>query len=134
MNAPNLRVGDISKLYFPEITTTDIVKYACASGDFNPLHFDHLYATSRGMDGVVAHGMLSMGLCASGIAKTFGHELWLKKLDARFTAPVYAGMSVEIEYEVLEAMPKNEWLVSVRAHAQGKSVIVGSATLASFSN
>lgn len=130
MNAKIPCVGDRATVRFAEISTTDIVKYSCASGDFNPLHFDHLYATARGMKGVVAHGMLSMGLCASGIEKAFGQSFWLKKIDARFIAPVYAGMSVDIDYEITEAPLEHERLVSVRAHVGDDNVITGMATLA----
>lgn len=123
-------VGHRATVHFAAITTTDIVKYSCASGDFNPLHFDHLYATARGMKGVVAHGMLSMGLCASGVEKAFGQSIWVKKIDARFISPVYAGMSVDIDYEITDAPLEGERLVSVRARVGDENVITGTATLA----
>ena len=44
-----------------DVTRTDLVKYAGASGDFNPIHWNEAFATSVGLPGVIAHGMFTMG-------------------------------------------------------------------------
>ncbi|MCB1158475.1 MAG: MaoC family dehydratase [Leptospiraceae bacterium] len=50
---PELKIGPISQM--------DLVRYAGASGDFNPIHNDNDFAKSQGLDGTIAHGMLIMG-------------------------------------------------------------------------
>ena len=62
--APAFQVGPL--------TRTDIVRYAGASGDFNPIHHDEAFALSAGMPGVMAHGMLSAGILASFVTRWFG--------------------------------------------------------------
>ena len=54
------------------LTRSDLVRYAGASGDFNPLHHDHEFATKAGLPDVMAHGMLSAGLLASALTQWFG--------------------------------------------------------------
>ncbi|WP_328820840.1 MaoC/PaaZ C-terminal domain-containing protein [Peribacillus faecalis] len=52
------------------ISKVQLVKYAGASGDFNPLHTDDQFANKAGIDGVIAHGMLSMGLLGKYVRQT----------------------------------------------------------------
>ena len=62
--APHFRFGPL--------TRTDIVRYAGASGDFNPIHHDEGFAREAGLPSVMAHGMLSAGLLASFVTRWFG--------------------------------------------------------------
>ena len=50
------------------ITRADLVRYAAASGDHNPIHQDEAVATSVGLPGVIAHGMYTMALAARAVA------------------------------------------------------------------
>lgn len=72
------------------ITRTHLVRYAGASGDFNPLHHDQTFVKMIGMKNVIAHGMLIMGIVGEAI--TFWIEnKYLRKFNARFmsmTEPV----------------------------------------------
>ena len=56
-----------SPVTYGPITRTDLVRYAGASGDFNPLHHDHAFATGAGLPDVMAHGMFSAGLLGSAV-------------------------------------------------------------------
>lgn len=76
-----------------EVTRTQIVQYAGASGDFSPLHTDELAAIAAGNPSIMAHGMLTMALSAQAVTDWFGAESLLT-LDARFTAPVWPGDSL----------------------------------------
>ena len=59
----NLKVGDsIPEITFDEITQVQLIKYAGAAGDFNPIHTVPEYAKEAGLDGTIAHGMLVMGM------------------------------------------------------------------------
>src|SRR5258708_39738653 len=57
---------------FGPVTRTDLVRYAGASGDFNPLHHDEGFAREAGLPMVMAHGMLSAGLLASFVTRWVG--------------------------------------------------------------
>jgi len=82
------------------VTRADLVRYAGASGDFNPIHWSDRVATTVGLPGVIAHGMLTMGLVARAVATwTDGAEV--VELGGKFTNPVVvpdddAGVVVEI--------------------------------------
>ncbi|WP_408904205.1 MaoC/PaaZ C-terminal domain-containing protein [Pararoseomonas sp. SCSIO 73927] len=65
------RVGDVHRFQRGPVTTTQLVMYAGASGDFNRIHFDLPYAQEAGLSAVLAHGMLTMGIsvgCALQVA------------------------------------------------------------------
>jgi acyl dehydratase len=69
------------------ITRADLVRYAGASGDFNSIHWSDRVATAVGLDGVIAHGMLTLGLVGRAVTEwTDGAEV--VELAAKFTAPV----------------------------------------------
>ena len=69
------------------VTRADLVAYAGASGDHNPIHQDETVATSVGLPGVIAHGMFTLALAARAVATwTDGAEV--VELGAKFTNPV----------------------------------------------
>jgi acyl dehydratase len=83
----DLAVGDVVATQDVAITRDTLVRYAGASGDFNPIHYNDVFATSVGLPGVIAHGMFTMGAAASVV------ELWagpgnVQDLQARFTRPI----------------------------------------------
>lgn len=75
---------------YPALTRSDLVRYAGASGDFNPLHHDHEFAARAGLPDVMAHGMLSAGLLASALTFWFG-EGSVRRYKVRFHSPVWPG-------------------------------------------
>lgn len=69
----NVKQGDeIPAFVVEKITRTDIVKYAGASGDFNPIHHDETFAKESGYSGVFAHGMLSAGFLSKCVTDYVG--------------------------------------------------------------
>jgi acyl dehydratase len=82
---------EIPALTKPPITEVQLVKYAGASGDFNPIHTVHHYAEKAGLGGVIAHGMLGMGFAGEHITNWIGESGALKKLKVRFTAMTRPG-------------------------------------------
>ena len=70
----SVNIGDQRTEEFPALTRTMFVKYAGASGDFNPMHHDDTIATQVGNPSVFGHGMLSMGLAARVVKDWFGPE------------------------------------------------------------
>jgi acyl dehydratase len=69
------------------LTRADLVRYAGASGDFNPIHWSDRVAGAVGLPGVIAHGMLTLGLVGSAVAAWTG-DAEVLELGAKFTAPV----------------------------------------------
>ncbi|MTD44478.1 acyl dehydratase [Conexibacter sp. W3-3-2] len=72
------------------ITRTDIVRYAGAGGDFNPIHHDEAFARAAGSDGVFAMGLLSGGIVAARLARWAGPEN-VASYRVRFTGQVWPG-------------------------------------------
>lgn len=71
-----------------EVTRTDLVKYAGASGDFNPIHWNEAFATSVELPGVIAHGMFTMGAAVQLVTEWAGDPAAVVDFQTRFTKPV----------------------------------------------
>ena len=84
---------------FGPLTQTDVVRFAGAGGDFNPLHHDPAAAASAGFDAPIAMGQLTAGLLAAWVTDLFGVE-HLRALDVRFTAPFRLGETAVLGGEV----------------------------------
>jgi acyl dehydratase len=69
------------------VRRSDLVRYAGASGDFNPIHWSDRVATSVGLPGVIAHGMFTLALAARAVAEWTDHAE-VVELGAKFTNPV----------------------------------------------
>jgi len=70
------------------VTRADLVRYAGASGDFNPIHWSDRFAASVGLPGVIAHGMLTMALGARLVTQWTGDPSAVRRYGVRFTRPV----------------------------------------------
>jgi len=70
------------------VTRGDLVRYAGASGDFNPIHWSDRVATSVGLPGVIAHGMFTMGLAGRAVTAWTGDPGALVEYQVRFGRPV----------------------------------------------
>src|SRR3977135_3576860 len=79
----SVQVGDQRTEEFPALTRTMFVRYAGASGDFNPMHHDATIAAQVGNPSVFGHGMLSMGLAARVVKDWFGPEA-IRRFPGRF--------------------------------------------------
>lgn len=83
-----LTVGDVVAERTFELTRDSLVRYAGASGDFNPIHYRDDVATSVGLPGVIAHGMLTMGLSVQPVVDWAGDPALVEDYQVRFTRPV----------------------------------------------
>ena len=83
-----LTVGDVVAEKTYHFTRDSLVRYAGASGDFNPIHYRDDIATSVGLDGVLAHGMLTMGTAVQPVVEWLGAGGHVVDYQVRFTRPV----------------------------------------------
>jgi acyl dehydratase len=83
-----LEVGQqLPEQSFP-VTRAHLVRYAGASGDFNPIHWSERFAVGVGLPGVIAHGMFTMALAARAVATWAGRADAVVDFGVRFTRPV----------------------------------------------
>ncbi|MEO3927547.1 MaoC family dehydratase [Plantactinospora sp. CA-294935] len=78
---------DLSPRTF-RITRADLIRYAGASGDFNPIHWSDRFATKVGLPGVIAHGMFTMALVGRAVTDWAGSPDAVVEYSVRFTRPV----------------------------------------------
>ncbi|GAA5025750.1 MaoC/PaaZ C-terminal domain-containing protein [Microbacterium fluvii] len=83
-----LTVGDVVAERSIHLTRESLVRYAGASGDFNPIHYRDDVAARVGLPGVLAHGMLTMGLSIETLVPWLGDSGRIVEYGVRFTRPV----------------------------------------------
>ena len=76
------------------VTREDVKAYADAGGDQNPLHQDDAFARSVGFDGIIAHGMFTMGHMAACVVGWAGRGAEVRRITAAFRAPVSMGDTI----------------------------------------
>ncbi|WP_350351462.1 MaoC/PaaZ C-terminal domain-containing protein [Microbacterium sp. A8/3-1] len=81
-------VGDVIAERTVHLTRESLVRYAGASGDFNPIHYRDDVAASVGLPGVLAHGMLTMGIASSVVVAALEPGAKILDYGVRFTKPV----------------------------------------------
>jgi acyl dehydratase len=70
------------------ITRLDLIRYAGASGDFNPIHWSDRLATGVGLPGVIAHGLLTMALVGRALTGWAGNPAGIIDFNVRFARPI----------------------------------------------
>lgn len=83
-----IAVGDVVATKTYHLTRDSLVRYAGASGDFNPIHYRDDVAATVGLPGVLAHGMLTMGLSVQPVVEWLGDAGKVVDYQVRFTRPV----------------------------------------------
>jgi acyl dehydratase len=106
----------------------DLVRYAGASGDFNPIHWNERFATSVGLPDVIAHGMFTMAEAARVVTDWVGDPGAVEDYGVRFTRPVVvpddgAGAALEVTAKVTEKLEDNRVQVDLSARSGGQTVL-----------
>lgn len=114
------------------VTRADLVRYAGASGDFNPIHYSDRIAEAMGLPGVIAHGMLTMALAARAVGEWAGGPDRVVEFSVRFTSMVVVpdddtGVDVVISGTADEPEDGGVRTVAVEATCHGEQVL-GRAT------
>jgi len=97
----SLAVGQVVAEKTFKLTRDSLVRYAGASGDFNPIHYRDDVAKSVGLPGVLAHGMLTMGVSISPVVAWAGSASAVVDYSVRFTRPVVVPPTGSAELKVI---------------------------------
>lgn len=135
MAAPSydsLEVGaEAPPLVVENLTRTNFVRYAGASGDFNPMHHDDTIATQVGNPSVFGHGMLTAGLMARVVKDWFGPEA-MRRFQVRFAKQVWPGDTITFAAKVTAKREddgaKLADLECTATNQDGVEVLTGTAT------
>ncbi len=121
---------EVGQVLFNSATTIDrarLVRYAGASGDFNPIHWNDLFAREVGLDGVIAHGMLTMGIAGAALETWVGDPGRIKSFGTRFSRPVLVPnpgeVTLEIEGKVGEVNDDGTLRVDLNVTLEGRGVL-----------
>jgi len=133
LKASNLKVGDTyEERLVDDLTRTQIVQYAGASGDYMPLHTDEVFATKvAGFPSVFAHGMLTMGMTGRMLTNYVGDGR-LTKYGIRFVRQVWPGDALDAKATVKEIRQEaGQYYVDLAVETvnqNGEVVISGTAS------
>jgi acyl dehydratase len=117
------------------VTRADLIRYAGASGDFNPIHWSERFATSVGLPGVIAHGMYTMALVGRAVTGWAGAADAVVEFGVRFTRPVPVpdtdeGTEVVVSAVVKEVTDDGLTRLALTATCHGEKVLsVAQATI-----
>src|SRR5262245_7828578 len=95
----DIKEGDKGPEFTHELTRTDLVMYAGASGDFNPMHHDEVKAKEAGLPSVFGHGMFTAGILGKALTDFVGVGN-LREYKVRFTSQTWPGGKLSTEFTV----------------------------------
>jgi len=128
----DVNVGDNMPEFVTEpLSELQFVKYAGASGDFNPLHTVHAFGEMVGYGGVIGHGMLSMALTGRGLTDWLGHKA-IKKFGVNFRAVTLPKDVLTVKGTVTNKYEKEGRkcidIDVLTENQRGEKVVMGNAT------
>ena len=110
-----------------EITRADLVAYAVASGDHNPIHQDEEIARAVGLPGVIAHGMYTLALAARYVDERLGEPGRIARVGAKFTRPVV--VPPEGAEVVVSGEPRDDGTIVLTVTCGGEKVLGGATAV-----
>jgi acyl dehydratase len=121
-------VGDELPALTVQVTRGDLVRYAGAALDFNPIHWNEPFAKDVGLPDVIAHGMLTMAFAGRVITDWTGSPAGILEYYVRFTRPVVVpnddkGATIELSGKVREINEDGTAKVDITAKFEGKNVL-----------
>jgi acyl dehydratase len=121
-------VGDTLPVQTFRVTRADLVRYAGASGDFNPIHWSDRIAVKVGLPGVIAHGMYTMALVGRAVTAWAGAPDAVVEYGVRFTRPVIVtdddeGIEIEVTAVVKEVTQDGLTRLDITATCHGEKVL-----------
>ncbi|MCW2533617.1 MAG: MaoC domain protein dehydratase [Blastococcus sp.] len=127
-SATDVAVGTELPEQVLRVTRADLVRYAGASGDFNPIHWNDRVATEVGLPGVIAHGMFTMALASRVVTSWAGNPGALVEYHVRFGRPVVvpdddAGAEVTVRGKVGALLEDGRVRVDLTVTTDGEKVL-----------
>jgi acyl dehydratase len=122
-------VGDEIPTREAAITQAGIRAYAEASGDRNLIHLDEIYARTAGLPGIIAHGMLQMGILAEAVSDWAGGPSRIRKLRCRFAAIAVPGDTLRFGGQVAGETEAGIELELWGVNQKGERVLTKAAAL-----
>jgi acyl dehydratase len=128
INYDQVEVGtELPAQTFP-VTRDTLVRYAGASGDFNPIHWNETFATSVGLPDVIAHGMFTMAEAVRVVTDWVGDPGALVEYGVRFTKPVVVpndgvGAEIQVSAKVAAKLDDRRVRVDLLATSAGEKVL-----------
>ncbi len=122
-----LTVGDVVAERTVHLTRESLVRYAGASGDFNPIHYRDDVAAAVGLPGVLAHGMLTMGLAVATLESWIGDTGRILEYGVRFTKPVVVDAETGADVTVVAkvgALDEESARIDLTVSFDGATVLV----------
>ena len=110
------------------VTRADLVRYAGASGDFNPIHWSDRFATGVGLPGVIAHGMFTMALVGRAVTGWAGAADAVVEFGVRFARPVPVpdtdeGTEIVVSAKVKDTTDDGNTRLAITATCNGEKVL-----------
>lgn len=106
IDVATLATGEVVAERTVHLTRTDLVRYAGASGDFNPIHYNDAAAAAAGLPGVLAHGMLTMGIAVQPVVDWLGDPARVTDYQVRFTRPVVVDPVAGVDVTVVATLAR----------------------------
>ena len=123
----DVNAGDAGPAISHQLTRTDLVMYAGASGDYNPMHHDEFAAQAAGLPSVFGHGMFTAGLLATAVTNYVGVGN-LASYRVRFTKQTWPGETLSTTVAVSEKRANNEIVLECAVvNENGEAKIQGEA-------
>jgi acyl dehydratase len=128
ISAADVAVGTELPAQVYRITRADLVRYAGASGDFNPIHWNERIATAVGLPDVIAHGMFTMALAGRAVTDWTGDPTALVEYNVRFGRPVVVpdddrGAEVTVTGKVGAVLDDGRLRVDLTVTSDGEKVL-----------
>jgi acyl dehydratase len=127
-SAADVAVGTEIPEQVLRVTRADLVRYAGASGDFNPIHWNERVATEVGLPGVIAHGMFTMALASGVVTRWAGDPSAVEEYHVRFGRPVVVpddetGAEVTVRGKVGAVLEDGRIRVDLTVTTDGEKVL-----------
>jgi acyl dehydratase len=128
ISAAGVAVGTELPEQVYRVTRADLVRYAGASGDFNPIHWNERIATEVGLPDVIAHGMFTMALAGRAVTDWTGDPTALVEYNVRFGRPVVVpdddrGAEVTVAGKVGAVLDDGRFRVDLTVTSDGEKVL-----------
>jgi acyl dehydratase len=127
-----IAVGTEIPMLVKHPSSQQLVMWAGASGDYNPIHYDNVFAVSRGLPGVVVHGQLSTAFLCQMLSDWYGKRSYLKKIKVSYKGMNYPGDTLTCRGVIRDKSADGEKTLTVDIwveNEKGEQTVTGTAII-----